>query len=188
MIRSIMNDLRAVYDLHKSMEDNHVIVAYEGEFSPGITQTVLSLAEKNLDQKIPTNNNKRKAFHIAVECLQNISTHSDSSGKLPNSIFVIGQEEGSYFISSGNMIKSNKIADLQRKIDQINQLDPTGLKQLHMQAIKESLNRQDTSNAGLGLISIARKSGKKLEYQFLDVDKDNSFFTFQATFDEKTEA
>lgn len=183
-----MNDLRAIYDLHKSMEDNHVIVAYEGNFSPHITQTVLSLAEKNLDRKVSLNQIKRKAFHIAVECLQNISTHSHSHEKSPNSIFVIGQDEGAFFISSGNMIKSEKVSDLQRKLDQINSLDANGLKQLHMQAIKESLNRQDTSNAGLGLISIARKSGKKLEYQFLNLDKENSFFTFQATFEPSTES
>jgi hypothetical protein len=51
-----------------------------------------------------------------------------------------------------------------------------------MQAIKESLKRQESSNAGLGLISIARKSGKKLDYQFIRVDTDNAFFSFQATF------
>jgi hypothetical protein len=183
-----MNELRAIYDLHKSMEDNHVIVAYEGNFSPNITQTVLSLAEKNLDRKVAMNHIKRKAFHIAVECLQNISSHSHSDDKSPNSIFIIGHDEGSFFISSGNMIKSEKVDDLQRKLDQINSLDADGLKQLHMQAIKESLHRQDTSNAGLGLISIARKSGKKLEYQFLDLDKENSFFSFQATFEPTLES
>lgn len=183
-----MNDLRAIYDLHKSMEDNHIIVAYEGDFSPNITQTVLSLAEKNLDQKVPVNQTKRRAFHIAVECLQNISTHSKSVKNKPNSIFVIGEDEGLYYISSGNLIQSEKVGDLQRKLDQINNLDADGLKQLHMQAIKESLQRTDTSNAGLGLISIARKSGKKLEYQFINLDAENTFFTFQATFENHTEA
>jgi hypothetical protein len=71
---------------------------------------------------------------------------------------------------------------LQRKLEQINNLDTEGLKQLHMQAIKESLKKQESSNAGLGLISIARKSGKKLDFQFVPVDENNSFFSFQATF------
>lgn len=178
-----MNDLRAIYDLHKSMEDHHIIVAYEGDFSPNITQTVLSLAEKNLDKSISLNQTKRRAFHIAVECLQNISSHSNATKANPNGIFFIGEEEGSYYISSGNLIRNEKVGDLQRKLDQINSLDAEGLKQLHLQAIKESLHRQDTSNAGLGLISIARKSGKKLEYQFVNLDNENSFFTFQATFE-----
>jgi hypothetical protein len=30
--------------------------------------------------------------------------------------------------------------------------------------------------AGLGMIDIARKSGNKLEYQFLPIDDKNSFF------------
>jgi hypothetical protein len=50
------------------------------------------------------------------------------------------------------------------------------------------MKRQDTNNAGLGLISIARKSGKKLDYQFVPVDQDNSFFSFQATFFKQEES
>jgi len=175
-------DLNTVYELHKSMEDNQIIIAYEGEFNSSITQSVLSLAEKNLDQKLEKGQTKRRAFNIAVECLQNISSHSDRNAEYPNSIFIIGQEGNEFYISSGNTIKANKVENLQRKLEQINILDSDGLKQLHMQAIKESLKRQDSNNAGLGLISIARKSGKKLDYQFIPVDTDNSFFSFQATF------
>jgi hypothetical protein len=177
-----LKDLKTVYELHKSMEDNQVIIAYEGEFNTNITQSVLALAEKNLDQKLDKGQTKRRAFNIAVECLQNISTHSDRNEDFPNSIFIIGQEGNEFYISSGNTIKSSKVEGLQRKLEQINNLDSEGLKQLHMQAIKESLKRQESSNAGLGLISIARKSGKKLDYQFIRVDTDNAFFSFQATF------
>jgi len=164
------------------MEENQVIIAYEGEFSPNITQSVLSLAEKNLDQKLERSQSKRRAFNIAVECLQNISTHSDRNEEYPNSIFIIGQEGNEFYISSGNTIKTSKVENLQRKLDQINNLDSDGLKQLHMQAIKESIKIKESNNAGLGLISIARKSGQKLEYQFMPVDANNAFFSFQATF------
>ncbi len=182
MAQQKFNDLSSVYELHKSMADNQVIIAYEGEFNSQITQSVLSLAEKNLDQKLDQGQTKRRAFNIAVECLQNISTHSDRNEKYPNSIFIIGQDDGQFYISSGNTIKSDKIETLQRKLEQINKLDTDGLKQLQMQAIKESLKNQASSNAGLGLISIARKSGKKLDFQFIPVDSDNAFFSFQASF------
>jgi hypothetical protein len=177
-----LNDLLSVYELHKSMSDNQVIIAYEGEFNSQITQSVLSLAEKNLDQKLDQGQTKRRAFNIAVECLQNISTHSDRNEEYPNSIFIIGQDEEQFFISSGNTIKANKVEHLQRKLEQINKLDSDGLKQLHMQAIKESLKNQESSNAGLGLISIARKSGQKLDFQLIPVDSENAFFSFQASF------
>jgi hypothetical protein len=180
-----LNDLKTVYELHKSMEDNQVIIAYEGEFNQVITQSVLSLAEKNLEQKLSNGISKRRAFNIAVECLQNISSHSDRNTDFPNSIFIIGQEGNDFYISSGNTIKSSKVENLRRKLDQINNLDSDGLKQLHMQAIKESLKSKESNNAGLGLISIARKSGKKLEYQFTPVDNENAFFSFQATFIQK---
>jgi len=178
-------DLRSVFELHQAMEENQVILAYEGNFSPHITQSVLSLAEQNLDRNVTVNQTKRRAFNIAVECLQNISTHSNPNAR--NSIFIIGKDGDEFYISSGNMIKASKVQDLRRKLDQINNLDAVGLKQLHMQAIKESLNRKDTNNAGLGLISIARKSGNKLDYEFINIDNENSFFSFQASFDSDKE-
>lgn len=182
MDKEKLSDLRNIYELHKAMEENQVIIAYEGEFNSGTTQSVLSLAEKNLDQKLNKGLSKRRAFNIAVECLQNISTHSDRNEEFPNSIFIIGQDGDQFYISSGNTIKKSKVESLKRKLEQINNLDAEGLKQLHMQAIKESLKKQELNNAGLGLISIARKSGKKLDYQFIPVDGENAFFSFQASF------
>jgi hypothetical protein len=177
-----MKSLRSVYELHKKLEENQVIIAYEGELNPQITSSVLNITEKNLDKKLGEVNARRKAFHIAVECLQNISAHAVKHRDFPNSIFVIGKDGHEYFVSSGNVINAGNVENLQRKIDQINNLDKDGLKQLHMQAIKESLNKQESSNAGLGLISIARKSGSKLDYQFVKMDEDNAFFSFQASF------
>ena len=101
-----MKNLKSVYELHKTLEENQVIIAYEGELNPQITSSVLTITEKNLDKKLPEPNTRRKAFHIAVECLQNISAHSENNLDFPNSIFVIGKERGEYFVSSGNVIKA----------------------------------------------------------------------------------
>lgn len=182
LMANALKSLRSVYELHKKLEENQIIIAYEGELNPQITSSVLSITEKNLDKNFLEANARRKAFHIAVECLQNISAHAVKNKNYPNSIFVIGKDGAEYFVSSGNVINANNVESLQRKIDQINKLDRDGLKQLHMQAIKESLHKQESSNAGLGLISIARKSGKKLDYHFVKMDEENSFFSFQASF------
>ncbi len=177
-----LKELNSLIELHKPLNANQIIIAYEGEFNSQITQSVLALAEKNLDNKLDQGQTKRKAYNIAIECLQNISTHSDRNGNNPNCVFLIGQDEGQYFISSGNAIRADKVEKLKRKLEQINTLDSEGLKQLHMQAIKESLRNQTKNNSGLGLISIARKSGKKLDFHFSVLDPENAFFSFQASF------
>lgn len=181
-----MKSVLELLEFHRSAENQQVIIAYEGELNPHITSSVISLAEKNLDRKQMELPCRRKAFLIAVECLQNISAHGEKDSNTANSIFVIGQKGGDFFISSGNVIKAEKVESLQRKIDQINNLDKEGLKQLHMQAIKESLNKPESSNAGLGLISIARKSGRKIDYQFAELDGGNTFFSFHASFEGST--
>lgn len=166
----------------ENQEDSHIILAYEGELNSQMTSSVINLAEKNLDRKKIDVSLRRKAFYIAMECLQNISAHAERNSEYPNSIFVIGQKGSDFFIRSGNVIKAEKVQNLQQKIDQINNLDKDGLKQLHMQVIKESLSKEECSNAGLGLISIARKSGKQIQYEFVEMDRDNTFFSFHASF------
>lgn len=169
-------------DFSNNSGQNNIILAYEGELNPQIATSVISLAEKNLDVKHLDYSLRKKAFHIAVECLQNMSHHAEKNQDCPNSIFVIGQDGQDFFIRSGNVINADKVQSLKRKIDQINNLDTDGLKQLHMQAIKESMSKQDCSNPGLGLISIARKSGRKIDYRFDEMDRDSSYFWFSASF------
>jgi hypothetical protein len=177
-----MNTSNLIANVVDNQDDSQIFLAYEGELNSQMTSSVINLAEKNLDRKKIDGSLRRKAFYIAMECLQNISAHSERNADYPNSIFVMGQKGSDFFIRSGNVIKAEKVQNLQRKIDQINNLDKDGLKQLHMQAIKESLNKEECSNAGLGLISIARKSGQRIDYEFVEMDKENSFFSFHASF------
>lgn len=173
---------KSVPEFTNNSDTKNIILAYEGELNPQIATSVISLAEKNLDVKHLDYALRKKAFHIAVECLQNMSSHAEKNNDFPNIIFLIGHDGPEFFIRSGNVINAGKVQSLKRKIDHINNLDTDGLKQLHMQAIKESMSKQDCSNPGLGLISIARKSGQKIDYRFIEMDTDNAYFWFSASF------
>ena len=73
------------------------------------------------------------------------------------------------------MTKKN-VEKLDQRLKKINSLDKEDLRDYY----REVLGNGSVSNkgtAGLGMIDIARKSGNKLEYEFLDIDEEFSFFS-----------
>ena len=116
-----------------------------------------------------------------VECLQNICKHGSESGTnegksegISWGIIMVGQQDNSYFVTTGNYINNNSVEGLKSKLLEINTLDKEGLKELYKLIIK-TVDLSPKGGAGLGLVDIARKSGTKLEYDF---EKINDFYSF----------
>lgn len=178
--------MKYIYDLHKTMLQQNLILVYEGEFTQNITKSVLAMAERNMDSFGEGGKVKRKVFNVMVECLQNISKHAESFEENPNvknnAIFMIGKHQDQYIITSGNNIRSKDIEELTGKLERINALDKSGLKELYRTIIKKEPGKlTEKGGAGLGLVDMARKSGNKLGYNFELVDDEFSFFSLIAT-------
>ncbi len=66
-----------IYDLHRTMMSQNLILVYQGDFTQESTKSILSMAERNLDSSGEDSSIKRKVFNVMVEALQNIVKHSD---------------------------------------------------------------------------------------------------------------
>jgi hypothetical protein len=176
--------LKLVYDFHQEMLSSKFTLVYEGEITHQITKAFTSLAENKMDSYSEDANMKKKVFHVMVECLQNLSKHAEEytsvegSAFSGNGIFIVGRlgdDFQDYQILTGNAVESSKVADLKALLEKINQLDKEGLKELFKKQMREG-SLSEKGGAGLGLIDIARKTGEKLEYSFIDLDDNTSFF------------
>lgn len=176
--------MKYIYELHKTMLAKNLILVYEGEFTQEITKSVLAMAERNMDSMGEESSIKRKVFNVMVECLQNIVKHGEDfnpmNEKKQTAIFMIGKLDNEYVITSGNPVKKEIVALLKEKLDKINGLDKEGLKALYKDIIKGT-EISDKGGAGLGFVDMARKSGQKLEYDFQDINDENSFFSLKTT-------
>ncbi|TRX57760.1 hypothetical protein FNH22_15240 [Fulvivirga sp. M361] len=172
--------MKYIFDLHKTMLDNHLILVYEGEFTQEITKSVLAMAERNMDSSGEESSIKRKVFNVMVECLQNIVKHANDVQNNHSAIFMVGKQEDEYLVVSGNSIEKAGIDDLKEKLDQINSLDRDGLKTLYKDIIKNT-EISDKGGAGLGFVDMARKSGNALEYEFSPIDDKTSFFCLKSS-------
>ena len=173
-----INFIKTVLSLHDEMVSNGFSLVYEGVFSHDIMKMFTSMTENNMDKQNEDKSVRRKVFHVMVECLQNMTKHSDDydfNDRIGNGLFIVGKKEGFWNIITANKIHKNKIEDLRQSIETINSLNQEELKSLYKKQIKEG-SLSDKGGAGLGLIDIARKTGRKLDYQFLPLDDKENYF------------
>ena len=168
-----------IYDLHRTMMAEKLILVYQGEFTQESTKSILAMAERNLDTTGEDSSIRRKVFNVMVEALQNIVKHSDEliDGEIRShaAIFLIGRDDNQYSIMAGNPIRKSNIQRLSAALEKINGLDKEGLKDLYKEIIKNT-TISEKGGAGLGFVDMARKSGEQLEYQFPEMNSDYAFF------------
>lgn len=182
---------KSVYNLYQSMERENAILSYNGHLTAELIYSILDLIEMKLNNSVRTTLTKKKVFGVMVECLQNLYHHNKGkdvslaeiqSAKhtkvctIHPSTIIISQPESSYFeIKTGNFMVTNKVDRLKEKIDYINSLSSNQLKRFYQKSLKDG-QISDKGTAGLGLIDIARKSKNKLQYSFIQIDNNHSYF------------
>ncbi len=184
-LKNKQESLDFVYEFYVKMKKNNINLAYEGEITHQITKAFTSLTENNMTREQDYNSVQKKVFHVMVECLQNISKHAENRNSVVSSkdgrgIFMVSKGETEYNVTTGNVVKNEKVDDLTRILENINNLDKDGLNLLYKQQIREG-RLSEKGGAGLGFIDIARKTGQKLIYSFLKIDDEKSFFVLTST-------
>lgn len=172
------NPLDFAFALFSAMQRDNLGYIYRGYFTQNITDNILSLTETNLDRAEPSPKIKKRVYSILVECLQNITRHQDDTdGNLEENfgIFVIQKKNERYFITTGNLVEKVNIPPIKNLLEKINSLDKDELKDYYKEVLMEG-ELSDKGGAGLGLIDMARKSGNKLSYDFLDVTDELAYF------------
>jgi hypothetical protein len=150
------------------MPESGIILDYQGQVDLTVIELLLEKLKNNRDFASLGKLTGKRTYAIVVECLENIYKHSDlKSSNDPNlqpNISVRNQND-KIFIIACNPVAERTKNNLVTRLDKINKLDEAGLKNLHEHIITGRLKNSD-NGAGLGLISIALKSGNKIGYRF----------------------
>jgi Family of unknown function (DUF6272) len=181
-----------IYDLHRTMMSQKLILVYDGDFTQETTKSILAMAERNLDSSGEDSGIKRKVFNVMVESLQNIVKHSSEQGLQAGSlisksaIFMISKDDKRYCVMTGNPIPKTKVAKLTENLNDLNAKDKEGLKELYKDIIKNT-QISEKGGAGLGFVDMARKSGEKIEFTFNEMDADYDFFCMKVNISREKE-
>jgi len=181
MENSDSKQLQLAIDLFTRVSHEDFEYVYRGDFSHNISKKILSLAETNVQKTIDKSAIQKRIYHIMVEGLQNIAMHQDElkGAELVNSgIFAIQKRGSEYYVTTGNLIMKGNIEALKRKLETINSLEKDELNKYHKEMLRSG-GISDKGGAGLGLIEMARKSGKKLLYDFRPINDEFAYFYLQ---------
>ena len=115
-----------------------------------------------------------------------------SAEKIPNSaaeppviemrygVLTIGREGDDYVIHAGNLVARSDAARLRERLDQIRNMNKEELRALHKERLRLG-PEEGSKGASLGLMEIARRASKPIEFEFTDVDGEHVFFALKAS-------
>jgi hypothetical protein len=173
------------------MESNKVVLSFKGDVTSELMSSILQIIEQRMDDMNEAPKLRKKVYNVLVECLQNLYHHIDEvpsesskTGMDKSAIFMISLNKNGYSITTGNYILTSRKESFRERLERINSLEREELKDLYKE-ILNSDGRSDKGGGGLGMIDIARKTGKKLNYDFAPLNDEYSFFSLNINVEEQ---
>jgi hypothetical protein len=170
-----------IIDLGKNMSDNGIYFIWTGHLSHDLGKEVLGFNEAKLHETDIENNLQKRIFTVLIELLQNMAEFSPgitAEKEFGMPVAMIKTDGDFFVVTSGNLIRKDDVEHLREKLELINGEDGRGKKEL----LRKALATQDMevkSTGYLGLLEIARHSGEKLEYSFVDVNDEFSYYVVE---------
>jgi len=168
--------------IRDKMMKERLMFVYRGVVTRDNSVPLLMLLEKEMENSEFGFVGRKRLFMFVLESLQNVSRHSNRSQHAGMSLVVYSKVSGGYTVTTANVISSSNIEDLKRRLDEINNLETGEIRSIYRQMLSNS-EFSSKGGAGLGLIEMAKKTGNKLDYDFVSLDKENSYFILSKTVD-----
>lgn len=168
--------------------DDGIIFYFNGPVSQSVVEGVGDAVRAKMRHDDVGLGVMQKVFIILIEQMQNIVRYStdrlrddEFGAETARGQVIVGQNgDGSYFISSGNKIRREDAAELYDRIEHVRHMTQEELK-VHYKEQRRKSKSGSQKGAGLGLIEMARKSGKPLDYAIEPMDDKTSFFSMKVT-------
>ena len=115
---------KTLFEMHKLMLGNEVIMTYSGYMSQALLTSIASVLRQQIEQDHLSRKVMRNIFSVFVEQYENVVRYSDDQiedqGKddIRYGIMAISKKEGSYILNCGNVIKSKeRVNNLRERLE-----------------------------------------------------------------------
>jgi hypothetical protein len=151
-----------------SMDGQDQVFQHHGPVGGELVQELLSLAERySLSVGDPIGLRKR-LFNVLVEGLENIHRHAgDEYNETAGAALFVS--DAGYTMLLGNGMPVMKATMMEHRLDLLNLMDADDLKDHYMQLLANE-GRTENGGAGLGLMTMARKSTRPMIFRSMAVD------------------
>lgn len=166
--------------LHKS---KHLSVWHFGEFENELKNVILKGIKRKLELYEENLLVRKRIYSIANETIENLIHYGNHSDKSYNyALFSFFKEPilNDYHLTIGNIVLKSQVPSLEQRLNSVCAMTP---QEINSEFKKTLMLPWDdaTPGAGLGLLLIALKAAKKMEYKFESLDEKNEFFIIKTT-------
>lgn len=166
------------------MMKERLMFAYRGVITNENSIPLLTLLEKEMENSEFGFVGRKRLFMFVLESLQNVQRHGSGDKYAEMSMVVYSRSARGYTVTTGNVVQKEDTIQLTEKLEQINKLDPKGLRELYRQMLSIA-EISKKGGAGLGLIEMAKSTGNRLDYDIVTIDDNYSYFILSKTIDDE---
>ena len=183
LVQKYNSKFQEIFGRYNLNTDSRVIVSHFGEFSQELVNSLSTSVENMMIESGDKKGVVKRMFSILVEGLQNIRIHGgrDDNGKQV-SFIVILQSPEKYIVALSNLVNSNQINTITKRIDELNQMELPEIKERYMEVLSNGI-MSNKGGAGLGFITMALKSKNKLNYTAEEIGENMHALTLEITID-----
>ena len=173
--------LSAAFSEH---ETAMVLLSLVGKFNQNKIDELLPVLQPILLDSGTKRKVMKRISSVIIETLQNISKHGTHSNSEYDAFLVVSQSDDHYTITTGNLLLTTDGYSVAQKVSSLNELSAEELRKLYI----ETLCNEDFSykgGAGLGLITIAKKSKHPVQVDVHEISTNLSYFVQSVRIDNR---
>lgn len=183
-----------IYAFRSELQKRDTLFAYTGFVTEDLLYALGTAVKQQLELKKTEGKVVRRVFSVFVEQVQNVIRYSDEqawlkepkSARLSAGVIMLGQdpekmgdEDSRFFVICGNAVSNAEAVSLKSRLDSIAGMDGDALRRHYRTKLREEPD-PGSEGATIGLLEIARRVTQPLEYDFLKLDENRSFFVLKA--------
>lgn len=152
-------------------------MSYTGVLNHDAFSALIGLSEQAVHSSTSHRKITRRVVSVLIESLQNVSRHGhiDDNGDIHLYLTIESTPLG-FHVQCGNWVDFDMAAVLRERLAAVNGLSHQELRRKYVETLAEG-EMSNRGGAGLGLLSIAKKSQGPLNYEFSERGQDLFLFT-----------
>ncbi len=178
-------DFPNVFSLRETFNEQRILLCFNGPFSAGLIEEIGKALRNHMQALQDSPSSVSDVFVVYVEMTQNIRhyslLHSLSEPDAISTIVISRDDAGHYTVSAGNVVRTEHGTTLAARVAELAAMDKAALKsafKAQLRVPREAASPTERG-AGLGLIDMARKASKPLDYSLQRIDDQHSFFSLR---------
>lgn len=143
--------------------DVNEVFFFQGRFTSSNSEANLREIEKRMDLQKFSRSIKKRVYSLAVEMIQNIVHHGMAYMTDEDSSFTVLCHADSIHLISQNYVFASDTPKISQAIDFLNDMTDAELRKYHVDLLCDN-DFSAKGGAGLGLVTLARRSDGRLDY------------------------